>query len=91
MRFTVLLVLVLSACSGADVQPRNLVCERVRALDAKATCIPELTDVGDLHTHTARVTTGKDTVICGLNVGQLSMVCGALQGQPAQPAQGAAK
>lgn len=55
--------------------PRNLVCERVAVKTPKAECVPEYTDAGELHAHTARVTIGESTSVCGINVGQLLVVC----------------
>jgi hypothetical protein len=84
-----ILLLALAACStsnaskldepAASSSPRNFVCERVAVLNAKTECKPELSGVGDLSTHTARVTLEKATVVCGLNAGQLAMVCGPLE------------
>ena len=89
-----LVTLALVACSNVNKldspAARNLVCERVALLSPKADCTPELSGVGDLATHTARVTLAAQgsaapaTVVCGLNAGQLSMACGALEVQPAQ-------
>jgi hypothetical protein len=85
-----LLALALSACvasSKADGPMRNLVCERFAILNPDAKCIPEMSDVGEVHVHTARVTIDKDTMSCGLNAGQLAMVCGplAVAPQPQHP------
>jgi hypothetical protein len=73
---------LLVGCSGADIAPRNLVCERVAVVTPKAVCVPEMSDAGDTHTHSARVTLEGDkpvTVVCALNAGQISMVCGDLE------------
>src|SRR5687767_4071234 len=76
-----------AACSSANADkpaptpPRNLVCERVALLNAKADCKPEFTDEGDMHVHTARVTVEKTTLVCGLSVGQLAMACGGMEVQ----------
>jgi hypothetical protein len=88
MRYLLLATLI--ACNSATASqpaPRNLVCERVAILSPKATCSPELSGVGDLSTHTARVTVegAKAPVVCGLNAGQLSMACGTLEVQPVKP------
>lgn len=47
--------------------PRNLVCERVALMNPDATCIPEMTGEGELHTHSARVTVGGVTHACAIN------------------------
>jgi hypothetical protein len=99
MRSFLALALVLSACSGATEPPRNLVCERVAAINPKAPCVPEMTDVGGTHTHTARVTLSSPseqpvTLVCALTSGQISMVCGELEQAPSRKpsdAQGAPK
>jgi hypothetical protein len=83
---SLLLVVAIAACGqaqsaptpAAPPAPRNFVCERVAIKNPTAKCEPEFTDVGELHAHTARVTLGSDTVTCGVNSGQLSVVCGDL-------------
>lgn len=66
---------------------RNFVCERVKVANEKATCAPELSGVGELATHTARVTIGAETVSCAINSQQVGVVCGPLFVAPQQPAQ----
>jgi hypothetical protein len=87
-----LLLATLIACNSSHADkpapaPRNLVCERVAILSPKAECKPELSGVGDLATHTARVTVDakQAPVVCGLNAGQLSMACGTLEVQAVKP------
>lgn len=101
MRSCLLIVLFVVACSDArgsklDAPPakRNLVCERVAILNAKAECKPELSGEGDIIAHTARVTM-KDgdksaTDVCALSAGMVSMVCGPLLFQEKAPAPQAA-
>jgi hypothetical protein len=57
-------------------KPRNLVCERFSEENSKAVCVPEETDVGELHWHRARVTIGGGFAICTLNLQQPTAVCG---------------
>lgn len=73
------------ATPPAPPPPRNFVCERLAVVNEKATCKPELSGVGDLSTHTARVTIDKDTLACALNAGQVSMVCAPLIYQAPKP------
>lgn len=82
MRTLALLLLV--ACTGASPAPRNFVCERIAVLDPKATCQPELSDVGSGHVHTARVTQGTVTMSCAVSLGQYAMACGKLLADPAE-------
>lgn len=93
-RLTLLALLTATACNGADASkldakpapttpaPRNLVCERVRIADEKATCEPELNGDGELLTHRARVTQeskeGKRTLSCSLVDRELSVRCDGL-------------
>lgn len=99
MRTLILLcLLALAACSTSnasklDPAARNLVCERIAVLNAKATCTPEFTDAGDAHIHTARVSfqvkgdDGKPVTVvqaCGIAAAQASMVCGDLLAQAAK-------
>lgn len=58
--------------------PRNFVCERVAVANPNATCTPELTDAGEHHTHSARVTIDKNVVSCIVNDAQVGVVCGPL-------------
>jgi hypothetical protein len=58
--------------------PRNLVCERLALENSKAPCVPELTDAGELHTHTARITIDGQVIVCALNSSQVSAVCGPM-------------
>lgn len=83
MRFA-LLALALAACNAASAttQPGNLVCSRIAIVNPKAACVPELTDVGERHTHTAIVSTDEGKVACALNDATLSLVCDALVFQP---------
>jgi hypothetical protein len=91
-----LLLLTIAACQQAESSPtpvappaRNFICERVAISDPKAACTPELSGVGELATHTARVTVGGNTVSCAINAQQVAVVCGPLfvAPQPAQPQQ----
>lgn len=98
-----LIVLALAACQAAQSAPtptaqpapvpRNFVCERVAIANPQAKCIAELSGVGDLSTHTARVDLGKDTLACAINAQQVGVVCGSLfvevrpAPQPQQPQQ----
>jgi hypothetical protein len=90
-----------AACNAAngsklDPQPTNLVCDRVALLNKDAECTPELTDVGELHTHRARVKVtskeGTSLSACVLNDRTIAMQCDGLlpaekpQAQPQQPA-----
>ena len=86
-----------SAVSPVLAQPvssevRNFVCERLHAENEKAPCEPEYTDVGELHTHTARITIQGQTVACAINAQQVSVVCGPLfyVAPPSKPADDAA-
>lgn len=91
MRYLVTSSLFLVACSSASATqppapaPRNLVCERVKLLNAKAECVPEFSGATELQTHTARVTVQGEkapvTIVCGLNAGQLAMRCDGLEWQ----------
>lgn len=65
--------------------PRNLVCERVAIKTPKTECIPEYTDVGEHHLHTARVAQGEGYVACGLDDVRLSVLCDGLFFVPPQP------
>lgn len=99
MRFFFLIsLLALAACQRVESAPtaqptqeRNFVCERVALANPKAQCAPELSGVGDLSTHTARVTIGSETLSCAINAAQVGVVCGPLfvtpQPAPQAPAQ----
>jgi hypothetical protein len=86
-------ILTLSACQNVDAVhasvaptvPRNFVCERVAIKNPTAKCDPEYTDVGELHTYTARITIGDSTVSCGLNSNSLAIACGDLFVTPQAP------
>lgn len=89
----ILLVVFIAACQQASADqvalptpgPRNFVCERVSLGNPTAKCTAELSGVGDLSTHTARVEIGKDTLACAINSQQVAVVCGPLFVVP-QPA-----
>lgn len=73
---------------NVSLAPRNLVCERLALENQKAPCVPEMTDAGEHHTHTARITLDGQVIVCALNDGQVSAVCGPMFAAPAQqPAQ----
>jgi hypothetical protein len=79
-----------SAPLSVPPPPRNLVCERLALENSKAPCVPEMSDAGELHTHTARITIDGQVIVCALNSSQVSAVCGPMfaavqQAQP-QPA-----
>jgi hypothetical protein len=83
--------LALVACtnpSKADVTaptPVNLVCERLALVDKDATCTAELTDVGDRHTHRARIAQGSGApVVCTVTDANVTAVCGPLFPVPKQ-------
>lgn len=91
----IILLFSLVACSNNSSldHSHNLVCERVKVENSKAECIPEFTNVGDQHIHTARVTVdmgpdkGSVTVACALSMSMVSMACGDLVAQPQRPGQ----
>ena len=64
---------------------RNFVCERLALENSKAPCEPELTDAGELHTHTARITLDGQVIVCALNSSQVSAVCGPMFTAPQAP------
>lgn len=57
---------------------RNFVCESFAAVNDKAACVPEMTDAGERHTHTARVTLDQQIIRCALNDATASVVCSPL-------------
>jgi hypothetical protein len=67
--------------------PRNLICERVALENPKLQCTPELTDAGELHTHTARLLIDGQHVVCAVNSSQVSAVCGPMFVAPQQAPQ----
>jgi hypothetical protein len=76
---------------NAPTVERNLICERVALENPKLQCTPELTDAGELHTHTARLLIDGQHVVCAVNSSQVSAVCGPMfvapqQHQQPQPA-----
>lgn len=58
--------------------PKNLVCERIKLVDEKAKCEPELTDAGEMHAHRARIDQGKGIVACSITAAMVTMACGPL-------------
>ena len=46
-----------------------------------------MTDAGEHHTHTARITIDGQVIVCALNDGQVSAVCGPMFAGPAQQPQ----
>lgn len=89
-----LLLIALIACNSASgskldekpVAKRNLICERVT--NPKMTCTPEMSGEGQLHTHSARVTSDKVTMACALHAASpITMECGPLQVVPEQKAE----
>jgi hypothetical protein len=56
------------------IPPRNFVCERIKILNEKAECVPELS-AGDGAVHRARVTVDKTVLSCGIGIGQLEAAC----------------
>jgi hypothetical protein len=86
MRYLLALVIAAGCNAQASIPPapRNLVCQRVALLSPDATCLPEYTDAGERHTHSAIVTQGTERVSCAINDATLSMVCGPLVAQPKQ-------
>lgn len=55
--------------------PRNFVCERFAAVNEKAVCTAELSDVGEFHAHTARVAIDQMLLSCFTNDRTPSVVC----------------
>lgn len=84
MKKTALITVLVAACSGGSSKldappaspPANLVCLRFTELNKDARCIPEMTDVGERHTHTALVSVKDNTLACTVDVLTVSMVCG---------------
>lgn len=86
MRLALLSFLAACSTASATQTPPNLVCARVAIVNPKASCQPELTDVGDRHTHRAIVATGDNKAACALNDSTLALVCDGLVATPKQPA-----
>lgn len=87
MRYALALFLFASCTSASATSPsRNFVCERIADEEPAAKCRPEFTDAGELHTHSAVVTTDKGRASCVLNASTVSVVCGPLVVVP-QPAE----
>lgn len=64
--------------------PRNFVCESFAAVNPKATCTPEMTDVGQYHMHSARVVIDQTLIRCVINDAAASVVCAPLIYSPPQ-------
>lgn len=77
-------------CLGGHCE-RNFVCERLAEEgNTKARCVPEQSDVGEHHAHSARITIDGQTIICAVNDTALSVVCAPMFYQPQQATEDAA-